>query len=108
MSGYYVLGDDGDHQIFEVDILEWSCFVADPDNTRVDRTELGGFIVSTVFVGRGDLWGDRDTEWFETTVYRNSIKLNEYTSPHRTWEQAEIGHLLAVAEVATLTPGVTA
>ena len=102
MSKYYVLGDTEDHLIYEVDIFEWSCFVADLQDTQVDRTELGGFIVSTLFIGRGDMWGDRATEWFETTVYRNSIKLDEYTRPHRTWDRAEMDHSLVVAELSHL------
>lgn len=102
MSAYFVLGDTDDHLIYEVDIFEWSCFVADPDNVLVDLTELGGFIVSTVFLGRGDMWGDRPTEFFETTVYKNGIKCNEFTSAHETWDQAKLGHLRIVDKIQVL------
>lgn len=97
MSDYFVL--DSDREPVKVDIFEWSDFGADPDNTRVSRTKVDGFTVSTVFVGRGDMWGDRPTEFFETTVYKNGIKHNEFTSDHSTWDEAKLGHLRVVDKI---------
>ena len=96
MSGYFILGHGKKRIPIEVDIFEWSDFVADLDNTRVDRTEINGFVVSTVFIGRGDMWGNRDTEWFETTVYMDGIKCEEFTTAHETWDEAKLGHSLAI------------
>lgn len=97
MSAYFVLNED--NEPVEVDIFEWSDFVADPDNTRVSKTKVDDYVISTDFVGRGDMWGDRPTEFFETTVYKDGIKYNEFTSDHSTWDEAKLGHLRIVDKV---------
>lgn len=97
MSKYFVLTHD--RKPIEVNIFEWSDFVANPDNTRVSKNKVDNYIISTQFIGRGDMWGDRPTEFFETTVYKNGIKYNEFTTSHETWDEAKLGHLRIVDKI---------
>ena len=98
MSDYYVLNHK--KEVIAVDPFEWSDFYCkDPEGRQVDKTEIDGYVVSTVFLGIGDTQGIKPTEMFETTVHKDGIKYAEFTRAHETWDEAKLGHLLVAGKI---------
>lgn len=98
MSEYFVL--DHNRRPIPVDPFEWSdTFCKDPEGRQLDKTEVDGYVIITVFLGFGD-----PTIMFETVVYKNDIKQVELTSDYLTWDDAFLGHSLTVDRVTKVAP----
>lgn len=98
MSKFYALNHK--KETIEVDPFEWSdTFFKDPEGRQVDKTVVGQYVVSTVFDGMGDIWGNNPTVMFETTVYRSGIKQYDLTVEYYTWDDAAEGHKDVVAKL---------
>jgi hypothetical protein len=72
------------------DMDEWQAFFADAAGRRVARTEVGDYLVSTVFIGVGH-------QLFETMRFRPSGEV-DFCVRMATWSLAEISHDTVVAE----------
>jgi len=76
------------------DALLWAMFM-EHENRQVDRTEINGVSVSTVFLGLNhNYWGGVPI-LFETMVFGGAY--DQYQRRYATWEEAEQGHKEAVA-----------
>ena len=77
------------------DSLEWAKFMATPARV-VDRTEIDGIVVSTIFLGVDyNFIGVGDPLLFETLVFmpdKNTGQMDRYF----TWGEAEEGHQVMV------------
>ena len=91
MMDFYVL--DGDHNVVPCEsVAEWSEFFRS-SNRIVAKTEIGGALVSTVFLGLETYGG-----MFETMIF-DAPKYEEYQTRCRTWEGAVRMHAAACAIV---------
>ena len=98
MSKFFVLTHT--KKVVPVDPFEWSdTYDRDTKGRQVGRTIIKGCVISTMFLGIGCMHGLKPTVMFETTVYRDDIKCDEFTSQHDTWDEAELGHLLVIDKV---------
>lgn len=74
--------------------------VADGPDTeprwRVAFDEVGGWRVSTVFLGLDHSWNSADPLIFETMIFPPDSYRDYYCERYTTWEQAEIGHKRAI------------
>lgn len=93
---------DENNEVVECDPFEWSdTFFKNP--RHVGRTDVGGYHVSTMFDGFGNMWDStKHTIIFETTVYKDRIKYTEFTTEYDTWDEAEVGHAEVVNQVKLL------
>ncbi len=96
MAEYYIL--DGKTPV-TCEVLEWAKWFGKNDR-KVNHTEIGNFIISTVFLGLDHRFGCK-SEWlpilFETMVFEGGAcaDMDRYSS----WEQAEEGHDRMVEKV---------
>ena len=90
MSTHYIL--DGKTPV-PADIMTWAqWFSTNGDGRTVAKTEVGGMLVSTVFLGLDHNWGDGPPPLFETMIFGGPLD-QEYQERCSTWEQAEAMHL---------------
>jgi len=96
--------DDSHTPIPVEDPVDWAKWMETHKGGRVvDRSEVGGFLVSTVFLGLDhDHTGRAGPILFETMVFRSDKSPNQfdtYQERYKTWEEAELGHAQAVEYV---------
>jgi hypothetical protein len=92
-------------------LIEWSLWMQNPDNCRVAESVIHSYRVSTFFLGRSHLYPPKlfQTIIFETNentclliddhvelIDQIKAELDRLMWEHRTWEEAEKGHLLVV------------
>ena len=92
---YYTL--DG-HQPVAVDTFPHD-LLADISRRQVAEDMVGTARVSTVFLCIDHNWSEGPPLLFETMVFGGS--LDNYCERYCTWEDAERGHVAAVAKVIT-------
>lgn len=96
---YYVLLD---RTPMAVDMLTWAESIEKRirsganDPWRVDRTQLEGCYVSTVFLGIDHQFGRGEPVLFETMIFGGPLDGDMYR--YGTYEQAERGHAAAVTK----------
>lgn len=99
MNNYkYVLVDK--KPVVEPNLLKWGQFMN--GDTHVAEEVVGGYRVSTVFLGLDHGWGDSDPILFETMVFQEQGRGradDELTERYCTWEEAEEGHKKIVESV---------
>lgn len=78
------------------DTLEWARWF-ERANRRVDESFIGNIRISTVFLGLDHGFSGGRRLWFETMIFGGSH--DGYQERYETWEQAEQGHLKALALV---------
>lgn len=71
----------------------------------VAQTWLGGFRISTVFLGLNHQHGDDLPLWFETMVFddravNSKSSLDQYQTRYTTWDEAFAGHVEHVGYVS--------
>lgn len=102
----YVL--DGHEPVPCCDLDEWShwMFGAGENQTRrVALDEVGGFEVSTVFLGIDYRWGmTPQPVLFETMVFKISTGKSVDQRRYSTWDEAEAGHREVCADIRTKQP----
>lgn len=87
------------HEVLPVEGANWE--LPDISQRRVGRTELqGGITVSTVFLGVDHGINSDHPLWFETMVFGDDGRLEDWTERYATWEEAEAGHARVVWEVS--------
>lgn len=80
---------------------EWAEWFKSADRTVV-REQIGGYLVSTVFLGLDHNFDpDRGPVLFETMVFEGDDALDLLMQRYSTWEEAEAGHR-AIAELVRL------
>ncbi len=94
MSDKFIL--DGHEPVVCDDLLEWGRWLEGTDR-RVASDQIGGVIVSTVFLGLDHSFVGGAPVLFETMVF--SGPLDGETNRYCTWEEAEIGHAAMVRRV---------
>lgn len=67
MSGYWVESEPG--TVHEITFEEWKADWLDDERRKVARTDLDGFIVSTVHLGLDHRFGDGPPLIYETMVF---------------------------------------
>lgn len=96
-SGRYILV--GKEPVPCEDLLEWARWYETADR-RVQQDYVGAIFVSTVFLGLDHSFAfDRNAPpiLFETMVFGGVYDGDMYR--YSTWEQAELGHALVLADV---------
>lgn len=98
MNDKYIL--EGHAPVPVDDVLVWGRWFESADR-RVAATESAGVRVSTVFIGLDhNFFGQGPPLLFETMIFGSDHPdLDAYQRRYSTWEEAEIGHLAAVALV---------
>ncbi len=101
MMGQYILVDK--RPLLVTDTEEWSRWVETADRT-VAKTEVGGGMVSTVFLTFDHSFSDEGPPLlFETMVFdADDDALDDLTRRYSTWEQAVAGHEEVVAQCLKL------
>ena len=97
----YIL--DKDRNVIPADLLEWGEFLENTHDERiVNRTELNGLRVSTVFLGLDHgypQWSGHTENYkpkiFETMIFNGENPL-DYCVRYSTWKEAEEGHQMAI------------
>lgn len=90
MADKYIL--DGKTPVPTDDLMAWGRWLETADR-HVARTEVGDFLVSTVFLGLNHRWGDGPPLLFETMVFRNGGDGADLWSDRcSTWDEAEDMH----------------
>lgn len=99
MTMQYIL--DGHKPVVCEDPETWAeWFVGNADARKVNRTEIGPYLVSTVFLGLDHGVCGGNPILFETMVFRNgetSDTSESYMERCSTWEQAEEQHQRAIS-----------
>jgi len=91
MNDKYIL--DG-HEAKPVDLMEWVQWF-ETANRQVAKTAINDDVkVSTVFLGLDHSFGDGPPLLFETMIFGGEH--DQYQERFETWEQAEVGHNVAV------------
>lgn len=84
----------------EPDIIKWAQWYETADR-QVARTEEGGVMISTVFLGIDHGWRESGPPiLYETMVFGGSH--NEEMDRYATWEEAERGHWEMVNRVFSI------
>ena len=92
MSDHYIL--DG-HKPVKCDLMTWGRWFEKADKARIVKQEKTGDVeVSTVFIGIDHQWGKGPPLLFETMIFGGPH--DQYQERYSTWEEAELGHALAV------------
>jgi hypothetical protein len=71
-------------------------------NNAVGKTQVGGYDVSTVYVGVNHNFGDGPPLIFETMVFQNGSARDEFMERYSTEDEAKRGHENIVGMVAAL------
>jgi hypothetical protein len=90
----YIL--DG-HIPIPVHLMTWGEWMQTHDR-KVAYDEVGGYRISTVFLGMDHSFGGGPPLLFETMVFPGESWGEVYCERYSTWEQAEAGHAAALAE----------
>ena len=90
-----------DKEAKPINAMEWMALFDDPNYQRISRTEIGDYIVSTVWLGLDHNYGDGDPVIFETMVFD---KKGDDVGQRRycTLAQAARGHMEMVVEAEEL------
>lgn len=100
--GRYIL--EGHKPIACPDLKEWAIWLAGADR-HVAVTRIGGFRVSTVFLGLDHSFCDVPPLLFETMIYNDQDhEWLDYQERYSTWAEAEAGHRRAVAMILDRRP----
>lgn len=94
MTGKYILV--GKEPKAVDDVLEWAGWFETAERT-VAKTHLPNVEVSTIFLGLDHSFGGLPPILFETMIFGGEH--DQYQDRYATWEEAEAGHLRAVALV---------
>jgi len=97
MTGLDLCVLDEDHRpVPTQDIAAWA-----RQDRRVALTVVGDYRVSTVFLGLDHGWGETP-QWFETMVFGlgSARAQSDGTWRYATWEEALIGHDVAVTLIS--------
>lgn len=96
MKRQYLYILDGHEIVACSDRGEWSLWMFGADETETRRVavdEVGGFEVSTVFLGIDHGFGYTDRPiLFETMIFNATGKSRPGTRRYCTWDEAEAGH----------------
>jgi hypothetical protein len=93
-EGKYIL--DGHTPVAEPDLYKWGSWY-ETANRRADRTQIGDYRISTVFLGLDHQCGDGPPLLFETMIFnKEDRELDEWQDRYSTWEEAEAGHKAAI------------
>lgn len=88
---------DGDDKIEPVEnVIEWARWFESFDN-RIEKTEIGDVLVSTVFLGMNHNWGEGPPLIYETLVFAGD--LDGEMERYATEEEAREGHQKMVERV---------
>ena len=84
------------HATVPCSIEEWAKWFEEASKNNADGRRVAEDIfyktqVSTVFLGIGHGWGGKIL-LFETMIFSDNKKINNYQERYRTWEEAERGH----------------
>lgn len=100
---------EGKRAVLEPDLMTWAAWFETADR-RVARDEIGGCVVSTVFLGLDHRFGPGLPILFETLVFGAPDDFVEIDGRrYSTWAAAEAGHrefverLKAAADSVTLS-----
>jgi hypothetical protein len=96
MAEYYVL-DENRRAVPVADVQAWAR-AFDNDRRRVAATEVGGYTVSTVFLGLDHQYGDGPPLLFETLVFGPAAHDGDMDRCS-TWDEAEAMHERMVASI---------
>lgn len=105
MSEYYILGGEDGRTPIQATMEEWSAWEMDARKTqasfdrmkRVWLTNIGGYRISTVFLGLNHGWMSEHPLIFETLA--DGPEGWEEMERYSTWEEAELGHFQIVEEI---------
>lgn len=85
--------------VIENDLLKWAkWFEESIDQRIVAKTYIGDVRISTVFMGLDHAFGEGKPMWFETMIFGDKT-FEDYQERYSTWEEAEVGHAIAVEGV---------
>ena len=91
---FYILAADGRTPV-EVDVLTWGEWFSTADRT-LQRTDIRGGIVSTVFLGLDHNWSLRGAPvLWETMVFADGVD-DVASERYRSYEDAAAGHAAMV------------
>jgi hypothetical protein len=104
MADKYILDDDN-NLVEEPDLIKWGQWMEEAGKRRiVAKTQVGKYLVSTVFLGLNHQWGSGPPLLFETMVFTRAHKIYEHNERlyrareeiscdrWTTWDQAQRGH----------------
>src|SRR5262245_16039881 len=95
-SRWYIL--DHEHQPVPVDMMTWAQWFARLESRHVADDRIGDIRISTVFMGLDHSYYDDDPPLiFETMIFGG--ELDGHMWRYSTWDDAEIGHKMAVKKV---------
>lgn len=96
MTDLFILNDRNEPvPLPESDLLRWGRWldVALESGRRVvGHTQVGDFVVTTLFGGCDQNWENGPPVLFETTVRESGERRDLLTRRYETWGDAEIGH----------------
>lgn len=95
MGRYYIL--DGVTPVECECLLEWARIFTST-NIQVEKTRIGGIVISTVFLGQDHSEGIGKPLLFETIVFGGKYDLGKWQ--YSTWGAAKKGHFYIVGQVA--------
>lgn len=99
MSSYYAILEG--RKVREVTFKDWSSwYLKNSNKSHVDRTEIDGVIISTVFLAINHSFGQVTPLWFETMIFGG--ELDGYQKRYETYEEAEEGHQKCLQKVLQL------
>src|SRR5216117_97820 len=96
---YYIL-DENHCLVGTDDVRVWGKWFESIKNRRVGEDKIGEITISTVFLGIDHQWGDGPPLVFETMIFGG--ELNDSQWRYSTWDDAVIGHKMAVKKVKKL------
>jgi hypothetical protein len=91
-----------DRQGRPISLEGWALLLRDLDYRRVGLDEVGGFVISTVWLGLNHQWlASQPPIIFETMVFsaEDEKPVEEYMDRYSTEEEARLGHLNVVSVV---------
>ena len=91
---------NGHETVRGASLQEWGRMFDDMEARRVAQTKIGGWNVSTVFIGIDHNFGAWPPLLFETMAFSHHEPRNEHDEEcwrYTTWEEAEQGHAAIVA-----------
>lgn len=101
-DGWYILGPD--HEVVRADVATWDAWYCDFGRRIVGQTDVGGYLVSTVFLGLDHRFdGDGQPVVFETLVFGTGGWADSQWR-YSTWDEAAQGHARACTMVRGEAP----
>lgn len=80
-----------DHTYRPCSLLEWATQLEMKDR-RVQKTELNGYFISTVWLGNDHGYDPEKPLVFETMVFKGGSSQDIYCERYSTWDEAVLGH----------------